>query len=215
MISDHELVLAAAATYDKDRAPLFESIGTSIRVFMIDVNGLPVVAIEGTHDPLGWAIDFCALAAKDHEGVDHASLGWLHAGIYASARAILPRIALSVDGRPYAISGHSLGAGLALMIGGMMIDDGHPPVKIGAFAPPRVGGEALVKVATSVPFCAYHYGDDPVPTVPLTLLPLFPYRQVPLTRIGKPAFDPFSCHHCPNYVADVPLADFPSLPMSA
>lgn len=198
MISDHTLVLAAAATYDIAAIPSFEADDHALRVFMTKVDGLTIVAIEGTHDPLGWLIDLLAIPTQDHEMKEHPSLGFLHAGFYESANAILPFMD-SIEA-PFAICGHSLGAALALLIGAMLIDRGRPPVKIGVFAPPRVGGDRFVSVATSVPLCAYRFGDDPVTDVPYTW-PDFPYRQVPLTAIGKPLWPAVSCHHIANYVA--------------
>jgi hypothetical protein len=198
VVSDHDLVLAAAATYDPANKPFLESVNGALRVFTTKVGDVTVVAIEGTHDPLGWAIDFLAIPTEDHETGEHFSLGFLHAGFYASALEIIP--ALKAIKPPFALTGHSLGAALALLIGALLIDEGRPPVKIGAFAPPRVGGDRFVSVATSVPFCAYRFGDDPVTDVPLTLQD-FPYRQVPLTTAGKPKWIAIDCHHIANYVS--------------
>jgi hypothetical protein len=199
MISDRALVLAAAATYEPKAVPIIEAIDHAVRIFRTSIDGLAVFAIEGTHDDLGWALDFVAAGADDHETFNHPTLGFVHAGFHMAAMAVFPRMALAAQGIEYAITGHSLGGELALHLGGMMIDDGHPPVKIGAFAPPRGGGAQFVKVVTSVPFCAYHFGNDPVPDVPL-MLPGFPYEQVPLTMIGRPMFNPFKAHHVDNYV---------------
>jgi hypothetical protein len=202
MISDRALVLAAAATYEPKAVPIIEAVEHAVRIFRTSIDGLAVFAVEGTHDELGWALDFFAARADDHETLNHPTLGFVHAGFHLAAMAVLPRLALAAQGIDYAITGHSLGAELALHLGGMMIDDGHPPVKVGAFAPPRGGGARFVKIVTSVPFCAYRFGNDPVPTVPWTL-PGFPYEQVPLTSIGKPMRVPFDAHPIDNYVAAV------------
>lgn len=219
MISDHELVLAAAATYSSTDTPYFEDVDRAIRVFLSKASdGANIIAIEGTHDPLGWALDFFALQVQDQQGMDHKTLGFVHAGFYAAAVSALPRIVLAASGAPFYITGHSLGAGLALEISGMLIDDNLAPLKVGAFAPPRVGGATFVKIATSIPFCAYRFGNDPVPEVPLSL-PDFPYVQVPLTQVGEPGENHappsimsrllsvsknFADHHISNYVAAVP-----------
>ena len=201
--SDSELVEAAAATYATGAKPFVADIGQAIRVFLTTRDdGLVIIAIEGTHDAAGWMLDFFGFVAEDEQGMNHATLGFLHAGFYGSAITTLARIALAVNGKPFAICGHSLGAVMALMIGGLLIQDGLPPVKIGAFAPPRGGGEQFVKVVTSVPFCAYAYGNDPVPDIPVTL-PGFAWAQVPLTRIGSPMIWPFNCHAINNYVSGV------------
>ena len=198
--SDADLVDAAAATYAVSAQPIFEDVDHAVRVFITQRSDLTnVIAIEGTHDALGWALDFFGATVEDQQGMNHATLGWLHAGFYASAVTALTRCALIAIRGPYAICGHSLGAGLALLIGALLIEDGYPPIKIGAFAPPRIGGAKFVKVATSVPFCAYRFGNDPVPEIPLAL-PGFPYEQVPLNQVGTPMVDPFKCHAIENYV---------------
>ena len=201
--TDVELVEAAAATYVRGSQPFIADLDSAIRVFKtVRADGLITIAIEGTHDAMGWLLDFLGTKSDDEQGMNHQTLGFLHSGFYASAVAPLTRIALAVNGKPYAICGHSLGAVMALMIGSLLIQDGLPPVKIGAFAPPRGGGAQFVKVATSVPFCAYRFGNDPVPEIPVAI-PEFPWQQVPLTAIGKPMTWPFGCHAIENYVAGV------------
>lgn len=200
MISDRALVLAAAATYEPKAVPVIEAIGGVVRVFRTEVDGLTVIAVEGTHNRLGWLLDFIAARTEDHETLNHPTLGFLHAGFHLEAVTIAPAIALMVHGRDYALSGHSLGAALALLLAGLLSDDGHPPVQIGAFAPPRVGGALLVKTVTAVPLTAVRFGNDPVPGVPFEVDPEFPYRQVPLTAVGAPMLNPFSSHHIDNYV---------------
>jgi hypothetical protein len=91
---------------------------------------------------------------------------------------------------------------LAAMLAALLTDNGLAPLKIGLFAPPRAGGAAFVKVVTSIPFCAYRYGNDPVTDVPLAL-PDFPYVQVPLVAVGTPCSIAAECHHIQNYVAAV------------
>lgn len=206
--TDAELVGYAAATYDPAAVPYIDDVNNSIRSFLFTrADGLNIIAIEGTHNPLGWALDFFGVTIRDQQGMNHETLGWIHAGFYASAVASLTRAALIAASGPYAICGHSLGAGLALLIGALLSQDelgdrGLAPVKIGAFAPPRVGGDAFVKTINAIPFCAYRFGNDPVPEVPITI-PDFPYRQVALTQVGAPMLDPFKCHDIQNYVAAV------------
>jgi lipase (class 3) len=203
--TDAELVDAAAGTYEPTATPIFEDVGTAIRVFLtVRDDGINIIAIEGTHSPLGWLLDFAGIKAEDQQGVNHASLGFVHGGFYASAVAILTRCALIAEKNPYAICGHSLGAALALLVGALLIDDGLPPIKTAAFAPPRVGGPNFVRTACSVPFCAYRYGGDPVTEVPMTL-PSVPWTQVPLRILPAtvPFLDPFHYHAIGNYVTAV------------
>lgn len=205
--TDADLVGFAAQTYTRDD-PYIVDVDRAIRTFVSKRDdGLNIVAIEGTHDPLGWSLDFFSVTVQDQQGMEHQTLGFVHAGFYDAAIAALPRLALLAASGPYAICGHSLGAGLALLIGALLSQDDFKdaklsPVKIGAFAPPRVGGAGFVKVATSIPFCAYRFGNDPVPEVPITL-PGFPYQQVPLTQVGYDFLDPFKAHAIENYLSAV------------
>lgn len=218
--TDSDLVKAAAATYQPSSEPLFEDFEKAIRVFKSRTadDSLTILAVEGTHSSLGWAIDFAGASIEDQQGMNHATLGLVHSGFYASAVSALARCALVAAEGPYAICGHSLGGALALLIGGLLAQDAFEgrdltPVKIGAFAPPRVGAQTFVDFITHIPICAYRYGDDPVTEVPMTTL-LCPYRQVPLIHVGPPQRfrSPLlsdvtglirGFHHIANYVAAV------------
>jgi Lipase (class 3) len=214
--TDAELVGCAAATYTRDD-PFCDVLGSSLTIYTSRLaSGLLTVDIEGTHNPLGWLLDFDALPVDSHFGFNHPDLGWVHAGFFAAAHLAFQKILPLAQKEPLAIDGHSLGAESALMVGALLIVAKLPPVKIGAFAPPRGGGSQFVRIATSVPFCAYRYDADPVPDVPFTVRPLFPYEQVPITQLPGPAIDPLdldakvACHHIANYVAGVAAAACPT-----
>ena len=212
--TDLDLVSCAAATYTRDD-PFCDVLGSSLVIFTSRLpSGLLTIDVEGTHNPPGWALDFLALEADSHLGLNHPDLGWVHAGFYAACHLAFQKILPLAQQEPLAIDGHSLGAECALMLGAMLTVAKLPPVKVGAFAPPRGGGAQFVRIATSVPFCAYRYGDDPVPEVPFTIDPLFPYQQVPLTHVGPPAtgiatnilaelIAKTGDHHIGNYVTGV------------
>lgn len=211
--SDIELVQYAASTYKRDDV-FCDVLGSSLVLFKdVRPDGLIVISNEGTHNPPGWAFDFLALEADSRHGFVHPDLGWVHAGFFGLCVMAYPKVLEAVRDKPYAIDGHSLGAIAALMLGAMLTVAGQPPAKVGAFAPPRGGGAQFVRIATSGPFCAYQYGQDPVPDVPFTIEPLFPYQQVPLTLLPAPRVDPFdlqarvAMHHIENYVAGVSTKD--------
>jgi hypothetical protein len=217
--SDSELVDAAAATYSA-AVPFIDDFDSAIRVFLTTrADGSTIVAVEGTHDPLGWALDFCALSIRQQGGIAHPSLGFIHAGFNLAASRVFDRIAAELKrrGTPFAMAGHSLGAALALLIGARLsVDAGLTPVKIGAFAPPRVGGDAFVNIVKTIPLCAVWYGDDPVPRVPFHWMPLWPYDSPPLNHVGPDAtlddnwLDNLHVkvqhHHITNYVTAVHAA---------
>jgi predicted lipase len=202
--TDSDLVDAAARTYSADAKPFIDDLGSSIRLFLTTrADGLNIISIEGTHDAIGWALDLLAVYATDNEGVSHPSLGFIHAGFYTAASAIIDRVTAVAGKGPYALAGHSLGAAMALLLGGLLIDRALSPVKIGAFAPPRVGEGQFVKIIGTVPVSAYIFGNDLVPDVPFTILPAFPYEQVKLIQVGKPRADRLSCHAILNYTSAI------------
>ena len=208
-LTDIELVDAAAATYVAAAEPFARDPLSATRVLLTDrADGLLVFAFEGTENPQGWALDFDATHVWNHPTRKHATLGYIHAGFYLIAAQILSPVVAEIrkTNRPFALSGHSLGAALALLIGGLLIDRGLVPVTIGAFAPPRVGYNKFVRAVSSVPIRAFRYGNDPVPEVPFHIPFFFPYQQVPLVAFGKAADDPFTCHHIQNYVSAVRAA---------
>ena len=183
-----ELVDAAAATYDPAATPAIQMLHTSVRVFQSkSADGTNIIAIEGTHDVIGWLEDFLALEVSGggHPGENHPVLGWVHAGFLLDAMLVLPSVRMIAQQGPFAICGHSLGAALALLLGAILTVEGTPPVKIGAFAPPRVGGEQFAEIVKSVSSICPRYGDDVVPEVPFTLK-AFPYIQVPLLELEDP-----------------------------
>jgi hypothetical protein len=203
--TDAELVECAAATYHATTSPLAADFDGSIQAFLtLRQDGFKVVAIEGTHDAVGWLIDFLAIAAgEEHQTASHPTLGMLHAGFLVSAQAILPKVALATSDGPWAITGHSLGAALALLVGALMAEEGSPPARLVAFAPPRVGGPDFVAAIAGLSSASYRFGNDLVTDVPYTVPPDFDYRQVPLIEIGYPMMPPTRCHAITNYVAAV------------
>jgi predicted lipase len=217
--TDVELVAAAAATYRVDAIPAAENIDNAVRVFFSTLaSGVNVIAFEGTHNVPGWLLDFFAvdstvfsvvqlfslLHASKHPTVNDDALGFLHAGFDAAAKSVMVQVMMLASRGPFALAGHSLGAAIALRVGAELIVTGNPPMKIGAFAPPRVGGDKFVQLVTSVPVSPPRFHNDPVPLVPFTINPAFPYRQLRLTQIG-PTNDKFdltadSDHSIANYV---------------
>jgi hypothetical protein len=202
--TDVELLELAGQTYKADAVPYFEDADHAIRVFFVrrPSDGLAMFSFEGTHDRLGWVIDFFSLMLKDQQGLDHRTLGRVHAGFYGACLSAAPRIVVVAQKEPVAFSGHSLGAAMALMMTGLFIDYGLAPIRTGAFAPPRAGDQTFVDAVTSIPFCAYRNGNDVVTQVPFSLRD-FPFRQVPLTQVGTRKIWFPACHHFPNYDAAV------------
>lgn len=201
MVTDKDLVLAAAASYITEEAS-FSGLSGTVRAFRTMVDDVAVYAIEGTHDKLGWALDFMALPILLHATVDRPDTGWVHGGINAALDSIWPVLmnAMLQDDK-FAITGHSLGAGLAIIATARMVALGRPPVRWAAFAPPRVGFRKLIELVAQVPGTGYRNGNDPVTDVPFRAEPLWVYEQVPLVRGGAIMRPPWEAHHIGLYVA--------------
>jgi len=201
MIADRDLVLASAATYTTPDAT-FVGLSGTVRVCRTMVEDVAVYAIEGTHDVVGWALDFMALPIPSHATTEHPDIGWVHGGINSALDSVWPmmRDAMMKDDK-YAITGHSLGAGLAVMATACMVAANHPPVRWAAFAPPRVGFTKMIELVATVPGSGYRNGNDPVPDVPFRAEPMWVYEQVPLLRGGDRQHPPWDAHHVPLYVA--------------
>lgn len=201
--TDVELLEVAGQAYRADATPFFYDLVLGVKVvFRRTHAGCAVMGFQGTRDGWGWLTDFTTWMVADQAGVDHKTLGLVHAGFYRASLICLGKILDIADKEQVALAGHSLGAALALLVGGLLADHGTPPVRIGAFAPPRVGGKQFVDLATSLPGCAYRYGRDPIPEVPFTLEGLG-FEQVPLTQLKPPKFLPKLWwpwdHHFANY----------------
>lgn len=123
------------------------------------------------------------IADADCDTIPVEGLGKLHKGFYGALAAILPQcLALP---RPSAVTGHSLGAAMAIIYAAVLAQLGHV-VPVYAFEPPRLCGDAALQdllAATKVPWFATRNGLDVVTQVP-------PGLTLPgaLTRIGRPSF---------------------------
>lgn len=201
MISDRDLVLACADTYTTANAT-FSGLSGTVRAFRTMVDDIAIYALEGTHDPLGWALDFMALPVPSHVTAQDPDVGWVHSGIAAALESVWPAMfAAMMTEEQYAITGHSLGAGLAVIATARMVGKNHPPVKWAAFAPPRVGFKQMIDMVATVPGIGYRNGNDPVTDVPFRAEPMWVYEQVPLLRGGAVCHPPWDAHHIPLYVS--------------
>ena len=187
--SEAELVDLEACAYDPTRTPFIATFDNAIRVFLdTSQPDFNVFEIEGTHDPIGWALDF--LATPHTPGVEDTDLGFLHSGFYAATKSVTLKMSQVMVSKPTGIVCHSLGGAIGLLAAAEFARYGDgAPLFVRAYAPPRVGGAKFVAaIAKLRNVIAYRNGDDPVPQVPFTL-PDFPYEQIPLTHVG-PAENP-------------------------
>ena len=156
-------------------------------------SGIDVIVLRGSTTPQDWFRDFDAFAdpfttnaerldiflhhlgfAIDADAVDHAFLGPVHPGFLAGMEdawaAMRPLL-----GKNVVVAGHSLGAGRAAILTGLMLHGGVPPLACVTFGQPRPGFPPLAKLIENVPQRSYRNGDgvlvDMVTEVPLAIGP--------------------------------------------
>lgn len=135
-----------------------------------------VHCFRGSDDVLAFLHD------ADCRPLNVAGFGKVHCGFWHALSAILPAcLALP---RPTAVTGHSLGAAMAILYAAVLARL-NCIVPVYAFEPPRMCLDAtlgLFLAHTKVPVYATRNGNDVVPRIPLGMsLP------VTLRRIGEPA----------------------------
>lgn len=156
-------------------APTVGKVDSASRMHVYD----GVHVFRGSDDVSSWMADF------DAATTDVWGLGRVHAGFYGALAVILPAcLALP---RPTAITGHSLGAAMAILYAAILAQLGHV-VPVYAFEPPRLCADATLQSLLfdkQVPWFACRNGKDIVTEVPMSMtLPGI------LTQIGK-ASQPF------------------------
>jgi hypothetical protein len=126
------------------------------------------LVLRGSVTPQDWLRDFAALANP----FAHIALGPVHpgflAGMEAAWAAMKPRL-----GRKVIVAGHSLGAGRAAILTGLMVLDGRAPLTRLTFGEPRPGFPQLAKLIDRVPARSYRNGNgvayDLITDVPIAI----------------------------------------------
>jgi len=208
MLTDLDLVQACAASYGGS-APTW---GTDVtHVYLSQAKGCNIVCFEGTKDIQEWLIDFEAVPA-DARGFDHESLGFVHLGWWTDVSSVADEIiaALKTMQGPLACTGHSKGAGEALIFAAYAKTFGITWQRVSTFGTPHPG--ALNSLVTSADGCDYWNCDIPhdwVPTVPFYLSRPRPLTVVnaPLPQYNNPDWSAakMESHHIQNYEAAMGL----------
>ncbi len=207
VVSDLDLARACATTYSG--AP--PTWGTdTVHVFLsAALDGTQVIAFEGTHDAAEWLVDFEAVPV-DERGFRHETLGDIHLGWWLDVEAVADRLLewVAEHPGPIACTGHSKGAGEALIFAALAITKGVAWSRVSTFGTPHPG--ALNGLVTSRLGRDYRNRLDPVP-----LLPWYLGRPRPLTEVRSPESktedpavpDAISDHFIQNYVAALQAAE--------
>lgn len=98
--------------------------------------------------------------------------GWVHTGFRSHARQIMPGIQDFIDhhpGRKIYLTGHSLGAAMALYIAQELEWAGHDDITLFTFGSPRLGNADYVNNIKNVTHQRYVNGNDLVTKLPPSL----------------------------------------------
>ncbi len=214
MITDHDIARLCVGIYDYPGKPPVEwhykvtgneaadSYGVCWALARLD--GFDVVVFRGSVTILDWVRDLEALAWRP---IEHPRLGFVHSGFLRHMPDVWTELRPNIK-QPVVVAGHSLGAGRASIMAGLMTVDGVPPVARVVFGEPRPGFTQLRDILQVVPGRSYRNGDgkdhDPITDVPLRMGPLQYYHPTPMIDVYGPppesdAWGPFRFHHMPHY----------------
>jgi hypothetical protein len=160
-------------------------------------------AFRGSVTFLDWLRDFQGLMILDPQ------LGGVEEGFMAGMRDVFAHVVdeiKSPNRKALYLTGHSLGAARALLLGGLIAQ--YPDVlhSVVTFGSPRPGGQKLKDILRPVEIASYRNGTDPVPDVPLYIPEFEPYlhpRQMIQLNCPPDADDPWGTvapHHIQYYV---------------
>src|SRR5579863_7536443 len=112
---------ACAGSYDPNAVAAFHDEAGVVHVYLSEIDGIHTFTFEGTHDWQEWVVDFVALEVPM---LNHAQLGPVHLGMMRDVLAVYKPIMAYLEGLAwpiYDICGHSKGAGEALLLAGVML----------------------------------------------------------------------------------------------
>ena len=172
MITDYELCLLEAATYDPGTSWDTRWTTGGVYVYHRNVRGYDVIAFRGSDNMEDWLRDLKGWPKY------HPKLGFCHAGFLEDMDLVAQEVLLLLQpASKVVVIGHSLGAARALILAALMTVSGLKPDYVVVWGEPRPGFSKLKNILLGGGFLirSYKNRNDPV-----TLLPYYfgLYRHV-------------------------------------
>lgn len=189
-VTDGDLAQACLGTY----TGATQTWGTGVvHCYLSQINGVHVLAWEGTQSAEEWAIDF------DADVVDHPVLGDVHDGWLKDVLLIQDQLEAYVStlAGPLATTGHSKGAAECLISTALMVAKGIRVARCSTFGTPRPG--LLNGLVTDALGRDYDNGKDLVPDVPRYLPHPRSITRINVAPAANDPWGPLRWHHMSLY----------------
>ena len=199
-MNDLYLAKLCQAAYDPGSSWDARWTQKSVYVYCRKVNGTYVIVFRGSDNLTDWLDNLKGWP------IYHKDLGFCHTGFLEDMDTVVGEVLALVNGSPMIITGHSLGAARALILGGLLTVLGVKPQAIVVFGEPRPGFAKLKKIllAGSFPIRSYKNRDDPVTLVPYYLgLYKHPTEAIKLDVLTTPSHKGIRDHGIELYVKGV------------
>jgi Lipase (class 3) len=157
-----------------------------IRIHFHENDGVTYVVMEGSAKKADWIDNFRIWADPFLPRVNHGD-GFIPEGFYISVKSVLDEVVGKIWSRLFCLVGHSRGGAQAAVMAKLLLDRGAIARKIYLLEPARAFIFSLPPELVSLTWGVWN-GNDPVPHLPIG-------AQFSLQLVGRPALDPFDCHH--------------------
>jgi hypothetical protein len=150
------------------------------------IDDVDAICLRGSITLIDWIRDALAFPIP----FSNKGLGPVHAGFKIGMDDCWDEIRRRTKG-PWVVSGHSLGAGRAAILTGLMVLDGCSPLRRVAFGEPRPGFHRLADLIAPIPAASYCNGSqahdhDKVTDVPYEIGPIGYIHPCALTYVDAP-----------------------------
>ena len=140
-----------------DRFKIKDYAINGVQFFKLSDKHREIVVFRGTDNMLNWLTNL-QVVEQQFENVQGAVV---HAGFYEIAQAARKKLSLDKE-KLITVSGHSLGGGVALLVGALLHDEGYD-VRVITFGAPPVGNDAFVEANVALEHIRFEHIFDLVP----------------------------------------------------